>query len=160
MFYKIGYVFKRMTLRKFVEISLRNTSLCPELLVDKYSEDLTVPKCLGRLNIFAGDSRDPLARERFFIYRPESHFFNETSDWYWTRKYYVKEDGLNCCSNYTISFHYISGGNMYTMYFLTYHLKPYGIKYRYPPLPKKYKFSEVARTLEMERITRYRRRKW
>lgn len=63
----------------------------------------------------------------------------------------MNKEGLNCCSNYTISFHYVSARNMYTMYFLTYRLKPYGIKLRHPPPPEKRRFGDVIGALELDR---------
>lgn len=35
--------------------------------------------------------------------------------------------GLGCCSDYSISFHYMSPSDMYLMDYLLYHLKPYGL---------------------------------
>lgn len=150
----------RRALREFAENSLRNQSLCPQIARDNLSEDWNVPYCLAKLNVMAGDGRDPMSRERFFIYPPQRHLLNETGTRYWHRKYYENNEGLNGCSNYTISFHYVYSRNMYTMYFLAYHLKPYGIQHRYPPIPKKRDFTEVKRILEMDRINKYRRRTW
>lgn len=38
-------------------------------------------------------------------------------------------------SNYAITFQHILPRNMYSMYYLMYHLRIYGIKRRFPPAP-------------------------
>lgn len=150
----------RRALREIAEKSLRNESICPQIGMDKISEDWNIPQCLAELNVLAGDSRDSLARERFLMGPPKRHLFSESAPWYWNRKYYENKEVLNCCSNYTISFHYIYARQMYTMYFLTHRLRAYGIKHRYPPIPQKQNIAEVNRILEMDRIKMMKRKNW
>lgn len=142
----------RTALSIFVEKILPNATICPKVVEDKYSEDWTTSLCWANLDVYAVDGRDVMKKERFLCFPLEAHLFPwMMPEWYSRRLYYPNRDGFDCCSNYTISFHYIGPRTFYTLYFLMHHLQPYGIEYRHPPLPRKPKLDELVATLEMER---------
>lgn len=159
-----GYAMSRNSVRTFVEKVLVNQTFYHEkswktgchIETDKRIEDWDITVCLDYFNVYPGDGRDVLKRERFLMFQPEKHLWAkpDMTNWYWMRKYYWTKEGLDCCSNYTIAFHYIQNYYQYTMYYLTYRLNPYGVIRRFPPPPPVYNFTQVANVLEQEAINK------
>lgn len=131
-----GYVLSKEALRRFVEDAMPNKKLCRQDHAG--AEDVEIGKCLANVNVLAGDSRDPEARGRFFPFSPTHHLIPghvDKSFWYWSYIFYNETQGMDCCSDNAISFHYIDPRMMYAMEYLIYHLRPFGIGYK-PQLPQ------------------------
>lgn len=123
-----GYVLSRNALKKFVEI-MPDSKKCKNS--DDGSEDVEIGKCLEAIGVKAGDSRDAKGFHRFFPLFPGSHLMPENADkpsWLWNYLYYPMESGPNCCSNHSISFHYIKPSQMYILEYIIYHIRPYNNK--------------------------------
>ncbi|CAF1164261.1 unnamed protein product [Adineta steineri] len=112
-----SYVLSRESLRRFYEADKQPNSTCR---ADGGSEDVEIAKCLRTKDVYPGKSLDKQNRELFHPLPYISHFRGHVPDWLKNYAENPLQSGDNCCSDQTISFHYIDPDKMYLMDFLLY----------------------------------------
>ncbi|VDN99643.1 unnamed protein product [Rodentolepis nana] len=86
--------------------------------------------CAEEVRVKMVDSLDEHGEEAFHPFSPGYMLDKnamERTEWVQSYNYYPIRTGLNCCSDHSVSFHYISPQDMYTLDYLIYHAYPYGI---------------------------------
>ncbi|KAL7073027.1 hypothetical protein ACQ4LE_007861 [Meloidogyne hapla] len=127
-----GYVLSRAALRLFVEKGIPDQKICRQ--DENGAEDAEMGKCMELLGIRAGDSRDNEGRHRFFPFQPSHHLPPGNKDpnyWFWRNIYYDMDQGPGCCSDFAVAFHYMDPAWLYSMEYLVYHLRPFGLDIPY-----------------------------
>ncbi|XP_017472978.1 PREDICTED: glycoprotein-N-acetylgalactosamine 3-beta-galactosyltransferase 1-like [Rhagoletis zephyria] len=137
-----GYVLSKEAMRRFVQVAYPNKKLCRNR--SGGAEDKEMGACLQNVGVIAGDSRDEHKRGRFFPLGPQGHLIpNDKSHWYWRYIFYKTDDGLDCCSDYAISFHYVQPHYMLVLDYLIYNLRPFGVFRHTEALPAKCNMTEL-----------------
>lgn len=147
-----GYVMSKTALIRFVEEAIPDKDKC-SAFKDTGAEDAEIGVCLQNVHVYAGDSRDSLGRGRFFVHSPEDHLRQNAIDpdyWYWRNQFYESDEGLDCCSDTAISWHYIDPRRMYFLEFFLFSLRVYGMVVSPQRPPKKVNFTDVAFALQQE----------
>ncbi|VDN98634.1 unnamed protein product [Rodentolepis nana] len=94
------------------------------------AEDVNLGACAEEVGVKMVDSLDEHGEEAFHPFNPGYMLDKnamERTGWVQSYNYYPIRTGLNCCSDHSVSFHYISPQDMYTLDYLIYHAYPYGI---------------------------------
>ena len=121
-----GYVFSKETLIRFMSV-MKDPFKCK---LTSPNEDVEVGICLAAVDVHPGDTRDELGRETFHPLPPYKHLipgYITKDNWLHTYDKWKVQVGRNCCSDYSVSFHYITPEDMYVMEYFVYNLHAFGL---------------------------------
>ena len=120
-----GYVVSRGALKKLGP-KLAEDGLCGHAVWNV--EDAKFGVCLKEVGVEIGNSLDN-GKDRFHPFVPEQHLIpGIIPQKFWYRDYNLHPavEGPDCCSDLSISFHYITPNLMHELYFYIYRLHPFG----------------------------------
>uniref|UniRef100_A0A914E2A2 N-acetylgalactosaminide beta-1,3-galactosyltransferase n=1 Tax=Acrobeloides nanus TaxID=290746 RepID=A0A914E2A2_9BILA len=122
-----GYVLSRETVKRLVEDGLPDTRKCRGGEYGK--EDVEIGKCLEKVDVIAGDSRDRNGKFRFLPFSPLTHLQEGSNppDWFFAYSYYPYKQGNECCSDYVISFYYVDEATIHTIHDFIYHVRAFRV---------------------------------
>ncbi|KAL5019844.1 hypothetical protein ScPMuIL_002736 [Solemya velum] len=120
-----GYVMSRKALRMFIEegINHKNESICR---TDGPDEDVDVGRCLEAIGVPPYTTTDRLMKETFHPSGPIGHLTGGLLEYLQRYPKVPIKEGKDCCSQLTISFHYVEPRMMYLIEFLLYRMTVYG----------------------------------
>ena len=118
-----GYVLSKGALKKLFKQPLVDSE-CPQPSTGG-SEDVFMGLCLKAIGIGTSDTRDSNGRQRFHPFHPYNHVlrWSDGDEWIFQKDKYPFVEGLGCCSDLSIAFHYISPSEMKIYYYLIYKLE-------------------------------------
>ncbi|XP_078310252.1 glycoprotein-N-acetylgalactosamine 3-beta-galactosyltransferase 1-like isoform X2 [Crassostrea virginica] len=117
-----GYAINRKALEM---INVNGFQVSDKCQISGKDEDLDIGKCFEKIGVKVYSTVDAFGRQAFHPFGFQKAFFgHEGGETYYVSRPY--ETGPNCCSEFTVSFHYVTPEEMYLMEFLLYHTKIYG----------------------------------
>ncbi|KAI6190269.1 N-acetylgalactosaminide beta-1,3-galactosyltransferase [Aphelenchoides bicaudatus] len=122
-----GYVLSREALKRFVEQGLPDPKKCKK--AESGAEDAEMGKCMQNVGIH--ETKD--GKHRMLPLSPTAHYDVVTGNksplpgWFNSYIYYPYKTNDECCSDYMISFHYVSKSTMYSLYNNIYHMRAFGV---------------------------------
>uniref|UniRef100_A0A0A1X6F5 N-acetylgalactosaminide beta-1,3-galactosyltransferase n=1 Tax=Zeugodacus cucurbitae TaxID=28588 RepID=A0A0A1X6F5_ZEUCU len=146
-----AYVLSKEALRRFMTQAFDNATRCPR--PHKFGiEDFYMGVCLQNVGVQLADARFALSGDNKPKFMPlDLHTYmatdntTEISEWLLTMTPHPVERGLNCCSNYSIAFHYTSPWRMYMYEYFIYHFRAFGVQHQANALPVQLSTEEVTR---------------
>lgn len=124
---------------------------------DGQSEDVRMGRTLSHSAIFV-DTQDELQQQRFFpikMFNLVKVSENPLGDYYLNYTYYnVSNDGLRCCSDVSIGFHYTKPKEMHSLDYFIYKVYPFGSdKNLTEKFPRKLKLNEIIKASDRKVYT-------
>ncbi|XP_045182180.1 glycoprotein-N-acetylgalactosamine 3-beta-galactosyltransferase 1-like [Mercenaria mercenaria] len=124
-----GYVISNSALRQLVEFGF-NQEKCPVVPNEEdpeNGEDVEIGRCLNISGVPALSSLDEAGRERFHPYPVQRHLLGSIPEFVFEWAKNPHKVGVECCSKYSISFHYMDPSTILLVDHLLYRTSVLGL---------------------------------
>lgn len=134
-----GYVISNRGLRQLVERGYQNgvCEIVPRKDDPENSEDIETGRCLELAGVPVWSSLDVQGRETFHAYPLERHLLGNLPQFMFSWAKHPLKKGKECCSRYTISFHYVRPDAIYYLHHVLYETTVFGLaesQHRHEPV--------------------------
>ncbi|VDL24616.1 unnamed protein product [Hymenolepis diminuta] len=149
-----GYVVSRAALKLIAEGMEKEVVDCQKR---GGAEDVNLGACAERVGVKMIDSLDEHGEEAFHPFYPAYMLDKAAMDhtrWVHSYNYYPIKTGFDCCSDHSVSFHYVSSKDMYMLDYLIYHLYPYDDRTLADKLAEKVRIFGMIITMPQNKLTK------
>ncbi|CAF0938788.1 unnamed protein product [Brachionus calyciflorus] len=106
-----GYIMSKEALTRIGTRLSKNYKSCP----NRGFEDVDVAACFRLVKVYPQSSRDYLGKERFHPLPIRNHYYGWFPKWFIKFSAQAPAKGLKCCSDESISFHYMKPSDLYRL---------------------------------------------
>ncbi|XP_060569359.1 glycoprotein-N-acetylgalactosamine 3-beta-galactosyltransferase 1-like isoform X2 [Ruditapes philippinarum] len=124
-----GYVISNRALRNLVQLGFypEKCPVIPNKEDPENSEDIEIGRCLNKTGVPVINSLDEEGKERFHPYPTQKHLFGSIPRFVFEWAKNPHNEGMACCSKYSISFHYMDPASMLLVDHLLYRTSVAGL---------------------------------
>lgn len=124
-----GYVISNRGLRHLIERGYQKGLCEVKTRPDdpENSEDIETGRCLEAAGVKTWSSLDSEGRETFHAYTLERHLFGNLPGYIYSWAKYPMQKGKDCCSRYSISYHYVTPDAMLFLHHVLYETSVFGL---------------------------------
>ncbi|KAJ8024695.1 Glycoprotein-N-acetylgalactosamine 3-beta-galactosyltransferase 1 [Holothuria leucospilota] len=118
-----GYVMGKETLQTLIKVVFDDEKCHANGEIAEAAEDVMMAHCLREVGITIGHTLDSLGKHRFLVFKLTHFIYDNIGTWLPSYLVHNLTTGIDCCSPYLISMHYVRPPEMYFLEYVTQRLR-------------------------------------